>query len=148
MHVPSLDECVCVLTAVCVCVSLPGSRSATGEAWHDIMLACLGGKECDELSGNTEKECGSTFAYTYFVSFIFFCSFLVRPHGQPAGQSGRPADSAVLCLRTGRMSAIDDCVCLSAVCVCVFYECVCFCECAFCVFTFMPVNVCVCVCRC
>ncbi|XP_030207718.1 calcium channel, voltage-dependent, P/Q type, alpha 1A subunit, b isoform X7 [Gadus morhua] len=52
-------------------------RSATGEAWHEIMLACLGGKECDKLSGNPEPECGSTFAYTYFVSFIFLCSFLM-----------------------------------------------------------------------
>ncbi|KAK9540887.1 hypothetical protein VZT92_003308 [Zoarces viviparus] len=52
-------------------------RSATGEAWHDIMLACLGSKECDPASGNTEPECGSTFAYTYFVSFIFLCSFLM-----------------------------------------------------------------------
>ncbi|KAK2817438.1 hypothetical protein Q5P01_025629 [Channa striata] len=52
-------------------------RSATGEAWHEIMLACLGGKPCDPASGNTEKECGSTFAYTYFVSFIFLCSFLM-----------------------------------------------------------------------
>lgn len=53
-------------------------RSATGEAWHEIMLACLGGKECDKNSGNSGPECGSTFAYTYFVSFIFLCSFLVR----------------------------------------------------------------------
>ncbi|MEQ2157594.1 Voltage-dependent P/Q-type calcium channel subunit alpha-1A, partial [Goodea atripinnis] len=52
-------------------------RSATGEAWHDIMLACLGGKECDPLSGNTGPECGSQVAYLYFVSFIFFCSFLM-----------------------------------------------------------------------
>ncbi|XP_037111676.1 voltage-dependent P/Q-type calcium channel subunit alpha-1A isoform X22 [Syngnathus acus] len=52
-------------------------RSATGEAWHEIMLACLGGKECDELSGNPEPECGSQVAYLYFVSFIFFCSFLM-----------------------------------------------------------------------
>ncbi|XP_034043666.1 LOW QUALITY PROTEIN: calcium channel, voltage-dependent, P/Q type, alpha 1A subunit, b [Thalassophryne amazonica] len=52
-------------------------RSATGEAWHDIMLACLGGQRCDQASGNTEPECGSTFAYTYFVSFIFLCSFLM-----------------------------------------------------------------------
>ncbi|XP_061741449.1 voltage-dependent P/Q-type calcium channel subunit alpha-1A isoform X4 [Nerophis ophidion] len=52
-------------------------RSATGEAWHDIMLSCLGGKPCDELSGNTEPECGSQVAYLYFVSFIFFCSFLM-----------------------------------------------------------------------
>lgn len=42
------------------------------------MLACLGNKECDPLSGNTDPECGSQFAYLYFVSFIFFCSFLVR----------------------------------------------------------------------
>uniref|UniRef100_A0A3P8X3U6 Voltage-dependent P/Q-type calcium channel subunit alpha-1A n=1 Tax=Cynoglossus semilaevis TaxID=244447 RepID=A0A3P8X3U6_CYNSE len=52
-------------------------RSATGEAWHEIMLACLGGQECDPASGNTEPECGSTFAYTYLVSFIFLCSFLM-----------------------------------------------------------------------
>ncbi|XP_054891227.1 voltage-dependent P/Q-type calcium channel subunit alpha-1A isoform X4 [Poeciliopsis prolifica] len=52
-------------------------RSATGEAWHEIMLACLGGKECDINSGNTGPECGSQVAYLYFVSFIFFCSFLM-----------------------------------------------------------------------
>ncbi|XP_043938320.1 voltage-dependent P/Q-type calcium channel subunit alpha-1A [Protopterus annectens] len=51
-------------------------RSATGEAWHEIMLACLGGKDCDSRSGITEPECGSSFAYFYFVSFIFLCSFL------------------------------------------------------------------------
>ncbi|XP_035387099.1 voltage-dependent P/Q-type calcium channel subunit alpha-1A isoform X9 [Electrophorus electricus] len=52
-------------------------RSATGEAWHDIMLACLGLRSCDPLSGNPEPECGSEFAYLYFVSFIFLCSFLM-----------------------------------------------------------------------
>ncbi|XP_076740743.1 calcium channel, voltage-dependent, P/Q type, alpha 1A subunit, b isoform X7 [Maylandia zebra] len=52
-------------------------RSATGEAWQEIMLACLDRKECDPESGNDKKECGSTFAYTYFVSFIFLCSFLM-----------------------------------------------------------------------
>uniref|UniRef100_A0A3P9KDD1 Voltage-dependent P/Q-type calcium channel subunit alpha-1A n=1 Tax=Oryzias latipes TaxID=8090 RepID=A0A3P9KDD1_ORYLA len=53
-------------------------RSATGEAWHEIMLACLGEQKCDPESGNEgKKECGSTFAYTYFVSFIFLCSFLM-----------------------------------------------------------------------
>ncbi|XP_037400628.1 voltage-dependent P/Q-type calcium channel subunit alpha-1A isoform X5 [Pygocentrus nattereri] len=52
-------------------------RSATGEAWHEIMLSCLGNKDCDPLSGNTESECGSEFAYLYFVSFIFLCSFLM-----------------------------------------------------------------------
>ncbi|XP_057202249.1 voltage-dependent P/Q-type calcium channel subunit alpha-1A isoform X23 [Triplophysa rosa] len=52
-------------------------RSATGEAWHDIMLSCLGKKKCDQLSGNDKSECGSEFAYLYFVSFIFLCSFLM-----------------------------------------------------------------------
>ncbi|XP_050979462.1 calcium channel, voltage-dependent, P/Q type, alpha 1A subunit, b isoform X21 [Labeo rohita] len=52
-------------------------RSATGEAWHEIMLACLGGMNCDENSGNDGPECGSNFAYAYFVSFIFLCSFLM-----------------------------------------------------------------------
>ncbi|XP_059385644.1 voltage-dependent P/Q-type calcium channel subunit alpha-1A-like isoform X5 [Carassius carassius] len=52
-------------------------RSATGEAWHEIMLACLGGMECDENSGNDGPDCGSNFAYAYFVSFIFLCSFLM-----------------------------------------------------------------------
>ncbi|XP_045081656.1 voltage-dependent N-type calcium channel subunit alpha-1B-like [Coregonus clupeaformis] len=52
-------------------------RSATGEAWHEIMLSCLSHRACDERSGNLEKECGSDFAYFYFVSFIFLCSFLM-----------------------------------------------------------------------
>uniref|UniRef100_A0A673X0B9 Voltage-dependent calcium channel type A subunit alpha-1 n=1 Tax=Salmo trutta TaxID=8032 RepID=A0A673X0B9_SALTR len=42
-------------------------RSATGESWQEIMLSCLGGQEC----------CGTDFAYCYFVSFIFFSSFLM-----------------------------------------------------------------------
>uniref|UniRef100_A0A8D0QEC4 Voltage-dependent N-type calcium channel subunit alpha n=1 Tax=Sus scrofa TaxID=9823 RepID=A0A8D0QEC4_PIG len=52
-------------------------RSATGEAWHEIMLSCLSSRACDELANAT--ECGSDFAYFYFVSFIFLCSFLVSP---------------------------------------------------------------------
>nr|XP_015204427.1 PREDICTED: voltage-dependent P/Q-type calcium channel subunit alpha-1A [Lepisosteus oculatus] len=52
-------------------------RSATGEAWHDIMLSCLGGKPCDPRSGIQADECGNEFAYFYFVSFIFLCSFLM-----------------------------------------------------------------------
>uniref|UniRef100_A0A8D2NVY3 Voltage-dependent N-type calcium channel subunit alpha n=1 Tax=Zosterops lateralis melanops TaxID=1220523 RepID=A0A8D2NVY3_ZOSLA len=51
--------------------------SATGEAWHEIMLSCLSNRACDPLSGLTKKECGSDFAYFYFVSFIFLCSFLM-----------------------------------------------------------------------
>uniref|UniRef100_A0A452DTN0 Voltage-dependent N-type calcium channel subunit alpha n=1 Tax=Capra hircus TaxID=9925 RepID=A0A452DTN0_CAPHI len=50
-------------------------RSATGEAWHEIMLSCLSSRACDELANAT--ECGSDFAYFYFVSFIFLCSFLM-----------------------------------------------------------------------
>lgn len=50
-------------------------RSATGEAWHEIMLSCLSNKACDEHAN--ASECGSDFAYFYFVSFIFLCSFLV-----------------------------------------------------------------------
>uniref|UniRef100_A0A3Q1EXX5 Voltage-dependent calcium channel alpha-1 subunit IQ domain-containing protein n=1 Tax=Acanthochromis polyacanthus TaxID=80966 RepID=A0A3Q1EXX5_9TELE len=52
-------------------------RSATGEAWHEIMLSCLSRRACDERSGTHGKECGSDFAYFYFVSFIFLCSFLM-----------------------------------------------------------------------
>ena len=53
----------------------PLLRSATGEAWHEIMLSCLSNQACDEHANAT--ECGSDFAYFYFVSFIFLCSFLV-----------------------------------------------------------------------
>ena len=41
------------------------------------MLSCLSNRPCDRLSGTVGKECGSDFAYFYFVSFIFLCSFLV-----------------------------------------------------------------------
>ncbi|KAM7107960.1 voltage-dependent R-type calcium channel subunit alpha-1E isoform 3-T4 [Ciconia maguari] len=56
-------------------------RSATGEAWQEIMLSCLEGKGCEPdttaTSGQNENErCGTDLAYVYFVSFIFFCSFL------------------------------------------------------------------------
>ncbi|XP_067323731.1 voltage-dependent R-type calcium channel subunit alpha-1E isoform X5 [Anolis sagrei] len=57
-------------------------RSATGEAWQEIMLSCLGGKGCESdttaTSGqNASEQCGTDLAYVYFVSFIFFCSFLM-----------------------------------------------------------------------
>ncbi|XP_037914495.1 voltage-dependent calcium channel type A subunit alpha-1 isoform X2 [Hermetia illucens] len=53
-------------------------RCATGEAWPNIMLACLKGKPCDPRANKGPHEtCGSTLAYAYFVSFIFFCSFLM-----------------------------------------------------------------------
>lgn len=41
------------------------------------MLACLA-TDCEPASNKTGKdECGGPMAYGYFVSFIFFCSFLV-----------------------------------------------------------------------
>uniref|UniRef100_A0A8C2X2G9 Voltage-dependent calcium channel type A subunit alpha-1 n=1 Tax=Cyclopterus lumpus TaxID=8103 RepID=A0A8C2X2G9_CYCLU len=60
-------------------------RSATGESWQEIMLSCLGGQKCEtdtSLSSavptsDQEGGCGSDFAYFYFVSFIFFSSFLM-----------------------------------------------------------------------
>ncbi|XP_076736733.1 voltage-dependent R-type calcium channel subunit alpha-1E isoform X6 [Maylandia zebra] len=58
-------------------------RSATGESWQEIMLSCLGGQKCETdpllQSESTDPEggCGSDFAYFYFVSFIFFSSFLM-----------------------------------------------------------------------
>ncbi|XP_030647621.1 calcium channel, voltage-dependent, N type, alpha 1B subunit, a [Chanos chanos] len=52
-------------------------RSATGEAWHEIMLSCLSQRACDKASGIAGTKCGSDFAYFYFVSFIFLCSFLM-----------------------------------------------------------------------
>uniref|UniRef100_A0A7N4NNM6 Voltage-dependent L-type calcium channel subunit alpha n=1 Tax=Sarcophilus harrisii TaxID=9305 RepID=A0A7N4NNM6_SARHA len=57
-------------------------RCATGEAWQDIMLACLPGKKCapeSESSNSTESEtyCGSSFAVFYFISFYMLCAFLI-----------------------------------------------------------------------
>ncbi|XP_068600039.1 voltage-dependent R-type calcium channel subunit alpha-1E [Brachionichthys hirsutus] len=56
-------------------------RSATGESWQEIMLSCLGGQKCETdpaaPSSDPEGGCGSEFAYFYFVSFIFFSSFLM-----------------------------------------------------------------------
>ncbi|XP_066295061.1 voltage-dependent calcium channel type A subunit alpha-1-like isoform X11 [Branchiostoma lanceolatum] len=53
-------------------------RCATGEAWQEIMLSCLPGAMCDEQSEDgATPNCGSTFAYFYFTSFIFLCSFLM-----------------------------------------------------------------------
>lgn len=71
----------CVTSALCCVMCVDVSRSATGESWQEIMLSCLGGRQCEtdpSLSSDPEGGCGSDFAYFYFVSFIFFSSFLVR----------------------------------------------------------------------
>ncbi|KAG5879870.1 hypothetical protein JTB14_036702 [Gonioctena quinquepunctata] len=52
-------------------------RCATGENWPSIMLSCIKERSCDPNSGKTGKQCGHNIAYAYFVSFIFFCSFLM-----------------------------------------------------------------------
>ncbi|KAM4562919.1 voltage-dependent L-type calcium channel subunit alpha-1D [Odontesthes bonariensis] len=55
-------------------------RCATGEAWQDIMLACLPGKLCDpesDYNPGEERTCGSGFAIIYFISFYMLCAFLI-----------------------------------------------------------------------
>ncbi|XP_035391927.1 voltage-dependent L-type calcium channel subunit alpha-1D isoform X2 [Electrophorus electricus] len=55
-------------------------RCATGEAWQEIMLACLPGKLCDSESDynpGEEKTCGNGFAIIYFISFYMLCAFLI-----------------------------------------------------------------------
>uniref|UniRef100_A0A3Q2FCL5 Voltage-dependent L-type calcium channel subunit alpha n=1 Tax=Cyprinodon variegatus TaxID=28743 RepID=A0A3Q2FCL5_CYPVA len=55
-------------------------RCATGEAWQEIMLACLPGKLCDSESDynpGEERTCGSNFAIIYFISFYMLCAFLI-----------------------------------------------------------------------
>ena len=66
-------------------------RSATGEAWQDIMLACSAKddvlcaidsedyKAWSNITNNPESEptCGSDIAMPYFISFYFLSSFLV-----------------------------------------------------------------------
>uniref|UniRef100_A0A3Q3Q6R8 Voltage-dependent L-type calcium channel subunit alpha n=1 Tax=Monopterus albus TaxID=43700 RepID=A0A3Q3Q6R8_MONAL len=55
-------------------------RCATGEAWQEIMLACLPGKLCDSESDynpGDERTCGSSFTIIYFISFYMLCAFLI-----------------------------------------------------------------------
>ncbi|KAK0400397.1 hypothetical protein QR680_003475 [Steinernema hermaphroditum] len=57
-------------------------RSATGEAWQEIMLACSERDDvkCDPASDDYKRDpnslCGVDFAYPYFISFFMLCSFL------------------------------------------------------------------------
>jgi len=56
-------------------------RSATGEAWQEIMLSCIPSEEaiCDPHSDDAGKPggCGSYVAYPFFISFFIMCAFLV-----------------------------------------------------------------------
>jgi hypothetical protein len=40
------------------------------------MMSCTSAK-CDPRSDTTQSDCGSFFAYIYFVAFYMICSFLV-----------------------------------------------------------------------
>lgn len=59
-------------------------RSATGEAWQDIMMGCAHSEKvvCDdrteEFKDDPTGSCGSSIAFPYFISFYVLCSFLVR----------------------------------------------------------------------
>jgi len=56
-------------------------RSATGEAWQEIMLSCIKSPDvkCDDNSDDAGAPggCGSNFAYVYFITFFIICAFLV-----------------------------------------------------------------------
>ncbi|XP_058807730.1 muscle calcium channel subunit alpha-1 isoform X4 [Phymastichus coffea] len=56
-------------------------RSATGEAWQEIMMAVSDNPEkvkCERVVNSTEGEsCGSDLAFPYFISFYVLCSFLI-----------------------------------------------------------------------
>ena len=56
-------------------------RSATGENWQNIMLACDTRAKCDKSLATTgdSEYCGTVLAYAYFISFTFFCSWVVSP---------------------------------------------------------------------
>merc|ERR1719189_851779 len=62
-------------------------RCSTGEAWPELMMACISGRDCDELSFHInettnlpvdpDKTCGNNVSYAYYVTFIFLCSFIM-----------------------------------------------------------------------
>ncbi|XP_045525614.1 muscle calcium channel subunit alpha-1-like isoform X1 [Pieris brassicae] len=64
-------------------------RSATGEAWQDIMMALSPNDDehpgipvgCYHADGDNstlvELSCGTTFAFPYFISFSLLCTFLI-----------------------------------------------------------------------
>ncbi|XP_071784403.1 voltage-dependent L-type calcium channel subunit alpha-1D-like isoform X3 [Asterias amurensis] len=56
-------------------------RSATGEAWQEIMLACADSPsaKCYVREDEVDEglKCGTDFAYFYFLTFYSLCSFLI-----------------------------------------------------------------------
>lgn len=65
-------------------------RSATGEAWQEIMMAVSGSDSKNgcvptpSANGTAvpDSNCGSDIAFPYFISFYVLCSFLVSPFNQ------------------------------------------------------------------
>ena len=59
-------------------------RVATGENWPNIMLACRKDAKCDPSLPAVKQQgiiyCGTDVTYFYFISFVFFCSFLVSQY--------------------------------------------------------------------
>lgn len=71
---------------ICICFVFLLSRCATGEAWQEIMLACMPGKLCDpesDYNPGEEMTCGSGFAIIYFITFYMLCAFLVHTFSLP-----------------------------------------------------------------
>ncbi|XP_056292832.1 dihydropyridine-sensitive L-type skeletal muscle calcium channel subunit alpha-1-like isoform X2 [Pseudoliparis swirei] len=55
-------------------------RCTTGEAWHEVMLACMYGQKCDPKSDflpGEEFTCGANVSIVYFMSFYMLCAFLI-----------------------------------------------------------------------
>lgn len=58
-------------------------RCSTGENWQDVMRGCLDGVECETRYKeqmryfDQSKKCGLDIAYAYFITFVFFSTFLV-----------------------------------------------------------------------
>lgn len=54
-------------------------RSATGEAWQEIMIDCADtpAAKCHSNLKKDSATCGSVVAYPFFISFYVLCSFLI-----------------------------------------------------------------------
>lgn len=52
-------------------------RSATGESWQEVMIACVDSPEVQCEESLNASRCGSNLAYLYFISFYIICSFLI-----------------------------------------------------------------------
>ncbi|XP_057654962.1 muscle calcium channel subunit alpha-1 isoform X8 [Diorhabda carinulata] len=54
-------------------------RSATGEAWQEIMIDCADtpAAKCHSNLKKDSHTCGSVVAYPFFISFYVLCSFLI-----------------------------------------------------------------------